>query len=192
MAVGCCIHIHTDDKTFSSDGQPGTTVKNCIGEVTQLMTERHELAKAKESISYGLQSSKFPQWMTSKLNCSVHLATPIDQDEFEIFWNEASNSAIRGLATKTVEYLTEHISDKQDKMQLCRFDAIKLLGDEESALKKEIDNKMTELNNSFSKELEAHRTKIRSSNASNTRGRSNYRGRHPFKSYRGRGYYKPS
>ena len=43
----------------------------CIDTVKQLMVERHEIAKAKESLTYGLQSSKYPPWMTSQLHCKL-------------------------------------------------------------------------------------------------------------------------
>ena len=107
-------------------------MKNCIDEVTQLMKQWHELANAKESISYGLQPSKFPFWIVIQngnfeLNCDVHLATT-DQDQFAIFLNEISNSAVRALAAKTIQCLNEHISDKQSEIANVSCITAKTLG----------------------------------------------------------------
>ena len=122
-----------------------STANECIDTVKQLMVERHEIAKAKESITYGLQSSKYPPWMTSQLHCKLNLVTSEDQDKFDIFWSDVTNNTIRSLATKASDYLSNEIKQKENKMQSCRHIALKALGvvtKGAAATKKNIDDKI--------------------------------------------------
>ena len=159
------------------------------------MVERHEIAKAKESITYGLQSSKYPPCMTSQLHCKLRLVTSKDQDKFDIFWSDATNNTIRSIAIKASDYLSNEIKQKENKMQSCRHIALKALGvatKGSASTKKNIDDKIQELNAKFSKELDEHPSKIRNATSANRGHRYHQpqnRGRPFTKFQRGRGRY---
>ena len=160
------------DLTLKTDDSEQTTAissndgvaDECVNEIQNLMKERHELAKTKESIKYGLQTSKFPPWMTSYLKCDVKLATNDDTDRFGIFWNELSTKTIRNVMNETSDYLTAEIKEKEESMQACRLTTFKCLGvaTKGSAEKKKVvDEKVKRLNTEFSNDLEDFRNKIR-------------------------------
>ena len=92
--------------------------------------------------------------MTSQLHCKLSLVASEDQDKFGIFWSDASNNTIRSLTTKASDYLSNEIKQKENKMQSCRHIALKALGvatKGSATTKKNIDDKIQELNAKFSK-----------------------------------------
>ena len=50
-----------------------TVLETKYDEIIQLMVERHELAKCRESLCHGLRTNRYPAWLHLRLNCSFKL-----------------------------------------------------------------------------------------------------------------------
>ena len=160
----------------------------CIFDIRNLMKQRHELAVTKESLKYGMSTSRYPNWMRASLSCYPSLACEDDQTKFEEVWKNYAASAISDATTKTLNYLGMQIKEKEDLMQKCRKDSFISLGVATKGAgdkKKEIDNEIKKMNSTFAKKVEDHKDRIRSGNSGSANHAKDldYHGRHTSSNY---------
>ena len=159
--------------------------KQTIAYIKNLMDERHELAEIKESMKYGLQTSKYPLWMRLVLSCKPKLSSSEDNENFQEMWQKTSKTALQNVMNDAIEHVENEIKEKEKSMQLLRKDAFLNLGTNTKTSgekKREIDSEIRKLNAEYATKINNHRNKIRTTIPEREeRGR----GRRPSRFHRG-------
>ena len=190
------------DITRPSEGDGNAILENKYEEIIQLMRERHELAKCRESLCHGSRTNRHPSWLYLRLNCSFKLNNEADNQKLAEQFENSSRDAISNLVQGIISYLEEEINIKENSMQAARSEGFKAFGPATKGwvnAKKEFDIRLTDSKKEYNEKLRLFKNGLLSSGDNNNqmfdsirgRGQKHYRGRRGHRGVRGnRGYFR--
>ena len=167
---------------------------SAFGKITKILNERQELAKRRESLSYGMRSGYLPKWITYKITCNLHLENEEDDKDFRNRFDPFAKCSLSGIVKNVIQFLDAMILNKEENINKIRTETFKSFGvaTERSAMAKEsFDEHLHALHERNTTEIQDFRDGLRQNAMSNYNNeKKEEKEHHPprYQNPRGRGY----
>ena len=174
------------------------TLKSSMDEIKNLMNERNELSKSRESIIYGIKNDKYPSWIKFHARSHFRVSNENDTTKFNELWASVIKEGTEQIMKHMVTFLEREIACKEAHMTKSRKEAFDAYPDATKGwleAKKNFDENILALNKENSIELSEFKVKLslaaqKHGQQDAVRGRDTYRNKR-FRGGRGRGKFRP-
>lgn len=132
------------------------TTENGLCEITQVLNDRHELSKKRESLIHGNRTGSYPSWYGVNTKCFLNLPNEQEDEKFRGFWKELTNAIQKQASQKVINLLSNQNKEKENEANKIRTETIKKIGfatQESSSIRKQLDKDVLQLHDENTKEL---------------------------------------
>uniref|UniRef100_K1QDE8 Uncharacterized protein n=1 Tax=Magallana gigas TaxID=29159 RepID=K1QDE8_MAGGI len=157
---GCWITSIRIYPKVNSIAPKNKTTENGLCEITQVLRDRLELSKKRESLIHGNRTGRYPFWYGVKTKCFLNLPNEQEDEKFRGFWKELTNAIQKQASQKVIDLLSNHNKEKENEANKIRTETIKKIGfatQESSSIRNQLDKDMLQLHEENTKELEEFR-----------------------------------
>lgn len=104
------------------------TTENGLCEITQVLKDRHELSKKRESLIHGNRTGSYPSWYGVNTKCFLNLPNEQEDEKFRGFWKELTNAIQKQASQKVINLLSNQNKEKENEANKIRTETIKKIG----------------------------------------------------------------
>lgn len=122
------------------------TTENGLCEITQVLRDRLEFSKKRESLIHGNRTGRYPSWYGVNTKCFLNLPNKQEDEKFRGFWKELTDAIKKQASQKVIDFLSNQIKEKENEANRIRTETIKKIGfatQESSSIRKQLDKEFT-------------------------------------------------
>lgn len=141
------------------------TTENGLCIIAQVLRDRLEFSKKRESLIHGNRTGRYPSWNGVNTKCFLNLPNKQEDEKFRGFWKELTNAIQKQASQKVIDFLGNQIKEKENEANRIKTKTIRKIGfatQESFSIRTQLDKDVLQLHEENTKELEEFRKHLNS------------------------------